>query len=225
MVRLSTKCQDQNCMRSCAGMQRKRRIMQRRHGVPFWYADADQLMQDPNINAIYIATPPLYHEAYAIKALEMGKAVYVEKPVALNVAAVKRISKVVNSNNGKLVAAHYRRGLPMFNHIKELIHTGALGKVKSIRLNMCQPLHPAVVANSEENWRVDPAISGGGYFYDLAPHQLDIIQYIFGVPRSWKGVSAKQSGQHTAEDAVAGVMLFDNDILLKATGISMHLHC
>lgn len=187
----------------------------KRHGVPVWYSDAEKLLDDPEVNAIYIATPPLYHEAYAIAALERGKFVYVEKPVALNVAACKRMTEAVTSTNGKLVVAHYRRGLPMFNHIRDLVNSGTVGKIKSIRLNMCQPLHPSVVANSEENWRVDPAISGGGYFYDLAPHQLDIIQYILGLPRSWKGISARQSGQHAAEDAVAGVMLFDNDILFE----------
>ena len=187
----------------------------KRHAVPVWYSDAEQLLDDPNVNAIYIATPPLYHEAYAIAALKRGKYVYVEKPVALNVAACKRISDVVSKTGGKLVVAHYRRGLPMFNHIKELVKNGAIGSIKSIRLNMCQPLHPSVIANSEENWRVDPAVSGGGYFYDLAPHQLDIIQYIFGKPLSWKGVSAKQSHQHAAEDAVAGVMLFENDIVFE----------
>lgn len=187
----------------------------KRHGVPVWYSDAGKLLDDPEVNAIYIATPPLYHEAYAIAALERGKFVYVEKPVALNVAACNRMSEAVAKTNGKLVVAHYRRGLPMFNHIRDLVNNGTVGKIKSIRLNMCQPLHPSVVANSEENWRVDPAISGGGYFYDLAPHQLDIIQYIFGLPRSWKGISARQSGQHAAEDAVAGVMLFDNDILFE----------
>jgi predicted dehydrogenase len=187
----------------------------KRHGVPVWYADADQLINDPNINAVYIATPPLYHEAYALAALEKGKFVYVEKPVALNVAACMRMREAVIKSNGKLVVAHYRRGLPMFNHIKDLVKNGTVGKIRSIRLNMCQPLHPAVVAASEDNWRVDPAISGGGYFYDLAPHQLDIIQYIFGVPLSWKGVSAKQSGQHKAEDAVAGVMLMENEIVFE----------
>ena len=187
----------------------------KRHGVPVWYSDAEQLLDDPNVNAIYIATPPLYHEDYAIAALERGKFVYVEKPVSLNVAACKRILDVVNKTNGKLVVAHYRRGLPMFNKIKDLVGEGMIGKIKSIRLNMCQPLHPSVIAESEDNWRVDPAISGGGYFYDLAPHQLDIIQYIFGIPNQWEGVSANQSKQHAAEDAVAGVMLMKNDIVFE----------
>jgi predicted dehydrogenase len=109
-----------------------------RHGVPVWYSNAHSLINDSAINAIYVATPPKFHEEYAIAALEKGKAVYVEKPVAVSVAASKRMADAVIANNGKLVVAHYRRGLPMFLKIKELVETGAVGKVKNIRLTMFQ---------------------------------------------------------------------------------------
>jgi predicted dehydrogenase len=92
-----------------------------RHQVPCWYSDAAALINDPAINAVYIATPPKFHEEYAVAALEKGKAVYVEKPVAVSVAACKRMADALKANDGKLVVAHYRRGLPMFLKIKELV--------------------------------------------------------------------------------------------------------
>jgi predicted dehydrogenase len=186
-----------------------------RHKVPFWYSDAAALINDPAINAVYIATPPKFHEEYAIAAMEKGKAVYVEKPVAVSVAACKRMADAVKANDGKLVVAHYRRGLPMFLKIKELVEAGAVGKIKNIRLTMFQTHRPDIVADTGFNWRVDPAFAGAGYFYDLAPHQLDIIQFIFGEALRKSGAAVHQTNFYAAEDAVSGIMELPNDILFQ----------
>jgi predicted dehydrogenase len=188
-----------------------------RHNVPVWYSDAKALINDPEINAIYIATPPKFHEEYAIAALEKGKFVYVEKPVTLNVNSCKSLVESVNKTQGKLVVAHYRRALPMFLKVKELVDDKVLGAVKSIRLVMHQPEENNVIASSSVNWRVIPELSGGGLFYDLAPHQLDIIQYIFGEAVSHVGTAANQSNIHAAEDAVCGIMKLNNDILFQGS--------
>ena len=187
----------------------------KRHGVPQWYADANDLLKDDQVNAIYIATPPLQHEVYAIAAMELGKPVYVEKPVALNTAACKRMLDAIKANDGRLVVAHYRRALPMFRKIKELVLEGAIGKLKIIRLTMFQPRDPQLIAASATNWRVNPELSGGGYFFDLAPHQLDIIQYIFGNPQSFQGFAAHQTNDYVAEDAVVGVMELPGGVLFQ----------
>jgi predicted dehydrogenase len=185
--------------------------------VPVWYSDADALLNDPEINAIYIATPPKFHEDYAIAALEKGKFVYVEKPVTLNVSSCKRLVESVNKTNGKLVVAHYRRALPMFLKVKELVDTKVLGAIKSIRLVMHQPEENNVIASASFNWRVVPELSGGGLFYDLAPHQLDIIQFIFGEAISHVGTAANQSDVHAAEDAVCGIMQLRDNILFQGS--------
>jgi len=141
--------------------------------------------------------------------------VYVEKPVAVSVAACQRMADAVKSNDGKLVVAHYRRGLPMFLKIKELVETGAMGKIKNIRLTMFQTHRPDIVADTGFNWRVDPAYAGAGYFYDLAPHQLDIIQFIFGEALRKSGAAVHQTNFYAAEDAVSGIMELPNDILFQ----------
>jgi predicted dehydrogenase len=186
-----------------------------RHQVPFWYSDAAALINDPAINAIYVATPPKFHEEYAVAAMENGKAVYVEKPVTLSVASCTRMADAVKANDGKLVVAHYRRGLPMFLKIKDLVETGAVGKIKNIRLTMFQTHRPDIVATGAFNWRVDPTFAGAGYFYDLAPHQLDIIQFIFGESLRKAGVAAHQTDFYAAEDAVSGIMELPNNILFQ----------
>jgi predicted dehydrogenase len=184
-----------------------------RHNVPQWYDDATALINDPGIDAIYIATPPGAHEAYAIAALQAGKPVYVEKPMSTGTASCLRMQETVMATNGKLTVAHYRRALPMFLYIKKMIDEKVIGDVRTVRLSMLQPDKSSIIANTEKNWRVDPAIAGAGLFYDLAPHQLDIILYFFGVPLEAYGTSANQAGLYKAEDVVTGVMRLPNDIL------------
>jgi predicted dehydrogenase len=184
-----------------------------RHGVPKWYADASQLINDPDINAIYIATPPGSHEQYAIAAMEAGKPVYVEKPMSVDLASCLRMQAVSEKTGVKLVVAHYRRALPMFHYIRQLLDEKKIGDVRTIRLSLLQPDKSAMITQTANNWRVDPAIAGAGLFYDLAPHQLDLIQYFFGEPVQVMGTSANQAGLYAAEDVVIAAMRLPGDIL------------
>ena len=184
-----------------------------RHQVAKWYDDAAQLINDPDINAIYVATPPGSHEEYAIAALQAGKPVYVEKPMSIGTESCLRMQAVANSTQVKLCVAHYRRALPMFLTIKELIANQSIGQVRTVRLSMLQPDKSAIITQTENNWRVDPAVAGAGLFYDLAPHQLDIILYFFGNPLEANGFSANQAGLYKAEDVVTGAMRLPGNIL------------
>jgi predicted dehydrogenase len=184
-----------------------------RHGVPKSYDDAQKLIDDPQINAIYIATPPVYHEHYCVAALKAGKYVYVEKPVTVSVESCKRMMDAEQQYGGKVCVAHYRRGLPLFLEIKRLVTEKKIGKIKMIRLSMFKPDGSAMIAKTETNWRTTPELSGGGLFFDLAPHQLDILQFIFGEPLSYSGIAANQSKLYNAEDAVSGLIRYKDDIL------------
>jgi predicted dehydrogenase len=189
----------------------------RRHNVPLWYNDANAMINNPAINAIYIATPPKFHEEYAIQALQAGKFVYVEKPVTVSTASCKRMMEVAAETNGRLVVAHYRRAVPMFLAIKKLIDENKIGKVKLIQLKMFQPHQSSIIATTEEFWRVDPAIAGGGLFFDLAPHQLDIITFIFGNYIQCAGMSLNQAKYYEAEDAVTGYLRLPNNVMFTGT--------
>lgn len=187
----------------------------KRHGVEKWYSDADELINDPDVNAVYVATPPVYHEEYAISALRAGKPVYVEKPMALNASSAERIEKVSKETGVRICIAHYRRQQPLFLKIKELLDQGAIGAVRLINMQMFQPHQSNIIAQTEENWRVDPALSGGGLFYDLAPHQLDLMLYFFGEPKKVSGISINAGGYYNADDTTSGQILFDNNALLN----------
>lgn len=189
----------------------------KRHGVPKWYSDASELINDPEVNAIYIATPPLQHETYTIKALKAGKPVYVEKPMTLDAAAAQRMTDAANQHQVKLCVAHYRRAQPMFLKVKELLAQNTIGDIRLIRLKMLQPPNPALIAKTEDNWRINPAISGGGLFHDLAPHQLDLMTYYFGAVKNASGIATKQQENTEVDDLVTGNILFENGVVFSGT--------
>lgn len=186
-----------------------------RHGVPRWTDNADALLNDPDIDAIYIATPPANHKDYAVAALAAGKSVYVEKPVALNAAECEAMIAAESTSSGKLCAAHYRRFLPSFMKLQELLTSGAIGRPMMVRLDMLQPVASKLIAQTEENWRVDPTLSGGGLFHDLAPHQLDLMLHWFGPVIRANGFGTNQGGHYTADDCVHGWAEFDSGVVLQ----------
>ena len=186
-----------------------------RHHVPKWYSDASELIKDPAVNAIYIATPPAYHETYALQALAAGKHVYVEKPVALNAASAARIAGAAKNAVGKLSIAHYRREQPMFLKIKELLAQGVIGPIRFAQLQLFQTKSNDLIAPSESNWRMDPTLSGGGLFHDLAPHQLDLMIHFFGDAKKVQGLSLAQDSEFGVDDLVSGQLLFENGVLFN----------
>lgn len=183
-----------------------------RHGVPKYYGDATELVRDAEVNAIYIATPPSSHETYLEMALKARKPVYVEKPVTVNGASVQRMIEMEKKYDGKVSVAHYRRGLPLFNKIKQLLNDEAIGKVKLILLRTLQPPVSKIITQTEDNWRINPEISGGGLFHDLSPHQLDIMYWIFGTPQQVHVQTANQGKLYNAPDLTMVQMVFANNI-------------
>jgi predicted dehydrogenase len=189
----------------------------RRHQVGNWYNDAYELINSPQVNAIYVATPPSSHLEYAIAALKKGYPVYVEKPVTLNAAEAQQLADAVKHYNGKLVVAHYRRRLPMFLKVKELLAQQAIGDVRTVQMRLWQSRKPALVTKGSPNWRTQPELSGGGYFHDLSPHQLDLMLYFFGEPIHYEGFALNQSQATAADDHVTGSILFENNVVFNGS--------
>lgn len=189
----------------------------RRHGVPKWYSDADRLIHDPEVNAVYVATPPDSHSDLAIRALAAGKPVYVEKPMARTYRECADMIAASEAAGLPLYVAYYRRTLPHFLKVAELIRSGAIGDVRYVRVVLNQSRDPDLVSASDVNWRVDPAVSGGGYFHDLASHQFDFLDFALGPVRSASGISANQAGLYAADDVVTAVFEFESGAIGSGT--------
>jgi 1,5-anhydro-D-fructose reductase (1,5-anhydro-D-mannitol-forming) len=184
-----------------------------RHEVPAYYDDANRLIDDPEINAIYIATPPAFHESYAIDAMKAGKPVYIEKPVALNSRSCEKILFASRELGIKVSVAHYRRALPVFKKVRSLIQSGIIGKPSLILARTLEPANEKTKA--ADYWRTNPEISGGGLFFDLAPHQLDIFYWLFGKPSHVSGSSLNQTNHYAAADLTSLEALFDHAVYLQ----------
>jgi predicted dehydrogenase len=183
-----------------------------RHGVEKWYTDAHALIHDPEVNAIYIATPPNVHLELTRMSAEAGKPVYVEKPMARNHAECREMIDICEKADVPLFVAYYRRALPHFLKIKELMDSGAIGNIRSIHINMRQVVEPEIIRRLEHNWRVIPEIAGGGYFFDLASHQLDLMDFFFGKITHASGFSGNQAKSYDVEDIVVGSFVFESGV-------------
>lgn len=179
-----------------------------RHHVARWYTDAQQLIDDPEVNAVYIATPPSSHATYAIMAMKSGKPVYVEKPLASSYMDCQRINRISQQTHVPCFVAYYRRCLPYFLKVKELVKEGAIGRVTGAQVRFSVPPRDLDYNSTNLPWRVQRDIAGGGYFYDLAPHQIDLLQEILGPIVYAKGYSANRGGLYQTEDSVSAAFQF-----------------
>jgi len=183
----------------------------RRHNVPKFYSDASALINDKEIDAVYVATPPGSHAGYAIECINAGKPVYIEKPMALNYDECMKINQAAEKKKIPVFVAYYRRTLPGFLKVKELIESGVIGRILFVNIELYKP-----ITDDEKTgnlpWRVDPEISGGGHFFDLASHQLDYLDFLFGPVQLVKSLALNQAGLYYAEDFVSAQFLFNNNI-------------
>lgn len=156
----------------------------RRHNVPKWYTNAQELINDPEVNAVYIATPPSAHKEYTLMCAKAGKPVYVEKPMAMTFEECNEMIRACQEVQVPLFVAYYRRRLPRFLKIEELIHKDkVIGTSRHVNCVLYHSLETRYQNPQQLPWTVQPEISGGGIFVDLACHTLDLLDYLL-VPLS-----------------------------------------
>lgn len=176
-----------------------------RHGVGRSTDDVDVLLGDADLNAIYIATPPNSHADYAVRALRAGKDVLLEKPIALNAAECDAIEDAIAQTGRKLCVAYYRRALPRFERLKKIIDDNEIGALRMIEVRQFKRVDDI----SDQHWKTDPTVGGGGSFVDMQSHTLDWLTYVFGRPEKISGLKKNQSNAQAAEDMVTYVADFD----------------
>ena len=170
----------------------------RRHGVPRWYDRAEALIQDPDVDAVYVATPPGTHADYALLVAAAGKPAYVEKPMARHAVECDRMIAAFAGAGQKLFVAYYRRCLPRFTLVKELLDRGALGRPTEVRYHLAAPNH----RDTGGAWRLDAAKAGGGLFLDLGSHLLDLLDFLLGPLSAVTGTAANLASAPAVEDVV-----------------------
>ncbi len=182
-----------------------------RHGINKWYDNAHSLINDTEVNALYIATPPGSHAEYAIASMKAGKPVYIEKPMAASYNECLEINRVSEETGIPCFVAYYRRTLPYFLKVKELIDS--IGKVLTIQVSFAIPPYDTDYDKENLPWRVKKEIAGAGYFYDLASHQLDLLDFLFGEISEVNGFAQNIAELYDVEDTVTASFRFNSGAL------------
>ncbi|GAA2727770.1 Gfo/Idh/MocA family protein [Cellulomonas aerilata] len=182
----------------------------RRHGVPRWYDDADALVADPDVDAVYIATPPDSHRDLTLRVAAAGKPVYVEKPMARTAAECEEMLAACDRAGVPLFVAYYRRAMPRFVAVRDLLADGAIGAPRTVAVRLQQPAER--FDDGVVPWRLRPELSGGGLFVDLGSHTLDLLDHLLGPVTEVSGSAANQGRHHAAEDVVAGAFTFASGV-------------
>jgi predicted dehydrogenase len=182
----------------------------KRHHVPKWYSHAEDLINDDEVDAIYIATPPAQHMEYTLAAAKVGKPIYVEKPMARNYAECLKMVEACDKANVPLFVAYYRRALPRFLKVKELIEQGVIGDLRFVQTSHYSP--QAQHNAGQIPWRLQPELAGGGLFFDMASHTLDILDFLLGPIIHVEGHASNMAGDYHVEDTVSGSYKFESGI-------------
>lgn len=184
----------------------------RRHGVPRHYSDARALVADPEVDAVYVATPPGAHLEGVQLAAAARKPVYVEKPMARHTPECDAMIAACAAAQQKLFVAYYRRALPRFLKVRELLASGVLGTFTALHYRFSSPGHAGTGAvahggPAQPSWRTDAPTSGGGLLLDLGSHALDLLDFFGGALQHVNGHATRLATSGDVEDAVAMTFL------------------
>jgi predicted dehydrogenase len=169
---------------------------------------------DPEVNAVYIATPPSSHATFAVMAMRAGKPAYVEKPLAASYEECLRVNRISELTGVPCFVAFYRRYLPYFERVRQIVQGGDIGKILTVQIRFAVPPRELDYKSGVElPWRLQPEVAGGGgYFYDLASHQIDLLQYWFGPIIEAEGYGQNMAGLYKVEDTFNACFRFANKL-------------
>ena len=183
----------------------------RRHGVARWTDDADAIIEAADVDAVYIATLTDSHREYTLRCARAGKPVYVEKPMAMRHAECIEMIEACRTAGVPLWVGYYRRALPRFLKVRDLVEAGAVGPVRIV-VSRQLARAPRLSAGDPLPWRIDPAKSGGGFFFEAVCHTFDFLDFVFGPIEEARGFASNQSGAYRAEDTVAAAYRFRSGV-------------
>ena len=168
------------------------------------YTDLEAMLDDPHVNAVYVATPVHLHAPQAIAALRAGKDVLVEKPMALNATEADDICRVAEQTGRRLAVAYYRRFWPRFQLVKDMLDRGDFCKIVLVRMALHSWYRPD--PNTPGVWRVRRDLSGGGVLSDVGSHRLDLLAWWFGLPRQLVARVETLTHDYDVEDSATILM-------------------
>ena len=179
-----------------------------KYNVQKKYLELDSMLQDKEIDAVYIATPIFLHYEPALKALKSGKHVLVEKPMALTNQECEVLIKEAEKQNATLGVAYFRRFFPKLKEVKRIINEGIIGDIIQIRILYHTWYNPD--RSDPKAWRVEKAKAGGGPLWDMGSHKFDLMVDLVGMPESVCSIATTQTHCYEVEDSCSVIMEMEN---------------
>lgn len=170
-------------------------------GTRAWRSVEEALGADPEIDAVYVASPVVFHAAQTIALLRAGKNVLCEKPVAMNLAEATAMVQAAEQARKLFGVAYYRRCYPKLIRAKELIAQGAIGQPV-----FAEGIYHGWLESAERGWLRDPKMAGGGPLYDVASHRIDALNFLFGKPERATGLRSNALHDLAVEDSATAVI-------------------
>jgi 1,5-anhydro-D-fructose reductase (1,5-anhydro-D-mannitol-forming) len=169
-----------------------------RHGARRWYTEAEALIADADVNAIYIASPHNQHAAHVKMAANAGKSVLCEKPMGISVAEAQACVDVCRANHVPLAVAYYRREWPIVQQMHALLNEGAIGRVVSARIHLTDYF----AGDPDRPWLTSKTLSGGGALANAGSHWIDLVRYMLGEVISVSAQCSSHASGFETEDTI-----------------------
>jgi predicted dehydrogenase len=176
-------------------------------GARRWHADWRELIADPEVEAVYVATPVHLHAEQAVAAAEAGKHVLCEKPMALSVAECARMNAAAEAGGVRLGVAYYRRFYPVVGRVGEILRSGEIGVPVVAQMNAFERFEPG--ADHPRRWLLDRRLSGGGPMFDFGCHRVEVLLNLFGRVTEVKGLAGNVLFEREVEDTACALIRFE----------------
>jgi len=176
-------------------------------GAARWHASWRDLVSDPDVDAVYVATPVRLHAEQTIAAAESGKHVICEKPMAMNVAECDRMIAACRSSGVRLAVAYYRRFYPVVRRIDQILTSGEIGAPVWAQATAFEPFDP--LPGAPRYWLVQRSESGGGPMADFGCHRVEVLLSLLGPVRQVKSLVASVVLRRDVEDTAAALLQFE----------------
>lgn len=189
-----------------------------RHGHGRAYDSLDELLADPAIDIVYVATTPNCHKEHAIAVARARKHCYLEKPLALSYEDAEEIRAAFEEAHTRCFTAHYRRGMPRYRELARLLAEGTIGTVRGVQVIRTQrQTAEELLPEDQKPWRVRPEVSGGSHFFEGDAHMLDLIDFLAGPLTDFKLEVTNETHCYPGEDAVSLSGITDKRIMVSGT--------
>ena len=191
----------------CRGRPELAESFAREFDAPRWYATAAELIADPQVDAVYIATPVWLHAAQAIAAADAGKHVLCEKPMAISVAECDDMIAACRSNGVALGVAYYRHFYPAVARIRSILASGDVGDPVLAQVNAFEHFDPP--PEHPRHWLVVREQAGGGPMFDFGCHRIEVLLDLLGPVRGVTSMVGNVAFSRDVEDTAIAVLEFE----------------